>query len=130
MNVQTAITLHTLPPVSGDPTRLRQVVTNLLGNALKYSNADTRVLFHGRSVQSASGKQIRMSVTNDVGTAGVPDPSLVFNRYYRGANTSSLPGTGLGLWLSQSIAESIQTEIVMDIFENRISFSIDVEAVK
>ena len=109
---------------------LRTILTNLLGNALKYSNADKRVLFHGRSVQSASGKQIRMSVTNDVGTAGVPDPSLVFNRYYRGANTSSLPGTGLGLWLSQSIAESIQTEIVMDIFENRISLSIDVEAVK
>jgi signal transduction histidine kinase len=71
-----------------------------------------------------------MSLTNDIGIAGAPDPNLVFNRYYRGANTTNLPGTGLGLWLSQSIAESIQTRIIMDIFDNRISFSIDVEAAK
>jgi signal transduction histidine kinase len=52
----------------------------------------------------------------------------VFERYYRGSNTSSLPGTGLGLWLSQSIARTIETEIQMNIYENRISFSIEVEA--
>jgi signal transduction histidine kinase len=67
-------------------------------------------------------------VTNDIGAAGAPDPGLVFNRYYRGVSTSGLPGTGLGLWLSQSIAESIQARVTMNIFEGRISFSIDVEA--
>lgn len=109
---------------------LRTILTNLLTNALKYSRADTNILFHGHAVESSAGPQIRMSVTNDIGIAGAPDPNMVFNRYYRGANTTNLPGTGLGLWLSQSIAESIQTRIIMDIFENRISFSIDVEAAK
>jgi signal transduction histidine kinase len=109
---------------------LRTILTNLLTNALKYSRAESTILFYGHAVESGAGPQIRMSVTNDIGIAGAPDPNMVFNRYYRGANTTNLPGTGLGLWLSQSIAESIQTQIIMDMFENRISFSIDVEAAK
>ena len=109
---------------------LRTILTNLLTNALKYSRAESTILFYGHAVESGAGPQIRMSVTNDIGVAGAPDPNLVFNRYYRGTNTTNLPGTGLGLWLSQSIAESIQTQIIMDMFENRISFSIDVEAAK
>ena len=109
---------------------LRTILTNLLANALKYSNNDSRVLFYGHALNTGAQAQVRLSVTNDIGMAGAPDPGLVFNRYYRGANTTSLPGTGLGLWLSQSIAESIQTQIVMEMFENRISFSIDVEAAK
>jgi signal transduction histidine kinase len=87
-------------------------------------------LFYGHALNTGAQAQVRLSVTNDIGVAGAPDPGLVFNRYYRGANTTSLPGTGLGLWLSQSIAESIQTQVVMEMFENRISFSIDVEAAK
>ena len=109
---------------------LRTILTNLLTNALKYSNNDSRVLFYGHALNTGAHAKVRLSVTNDIGVAGAPDPGLVFNRYYRGANTTSLPGTGLGLWLSQSIAESIQTQVVMEMFENRISFSIDVEAAK
>ena len=107
---------------------LRTILTNLLSNALKYSKNNSQVLFYGHSVSAESGIKVHLSVTNDIGAAGAPDPGLVFNRYYRVVNTSGLPGTGLGLWLSQSIAESIQTHISMDMFEGRISFSIDVEA--
>jgi signal transduction histidine kinase len=107
---------------------LRTILTNLLSNALKYSKNNSQILFYGHSVSAESALKVHLSVTNDIGAAGAPDPGLVFNRYYRGVSTSGLPGTGLGLWLSQSIAETIQSQIVMDMFEGRISFSIDVDA--
>ena len=107
---------------------LRTILNNLLSNAIKYAKKETPILFFCHAMSVGERSLLRFSVTNEIGQAGAPDPKMVFERYYRGSNTSSLPGTGLGLWLSQSIARTIETEIQMNIYENRISFSIEVEA--
>lgn len=89
-----------VPVVTGDEARLRQVLTNLVGNALKYSPGDVRII-----VDTRSPGWVRMSV-EDHGP-GIPDDekSHVFERFYRGdpSRTRAAGGSGLGLAIVAAI---------------------------
>ena len=81
--------------VHGDPTRLQQIVWNLLTNALKFTPAGGRVDVR---VHTAGG-EVRLSV-HDTGTGIAPEfLPFVFDRYRQGAGprTGAQPGLGLGL---------------------------------
>ena len=92
----------------GDPTRLRQVLINLLGNAVKFTESGEIVL----SVQNhASGKpgEVEFAVS-DTGV-GIPPEKLetIFDNFTQ-ADTSitrKYGGTGLGLGISRRIVEAI-----------------------
>jgi two-component system sensor histidine kinase MprB len=75
--------------VDGRPTMLERAVTNLLDNAVKFSPVDSTVRVH-----TAAGEV----VVSDEGP-GIPpaDRPHVFDRFYRSAESRSLPGSGLGL---------------------------------
>lgn len=88
-------------PVSGDGTRLRQVVTNLLTNALKFVPPGGTVTVltgveHGRAV---------MSVSDD--GPGIPREEMhrVFERFYRGRR-SRAGGSGIGLAVVASLVRA------------------------
>jgi signal transduction histidine kinase len=92
-----------VPPVRGDRERLRQIVTNLIDNAVKYSPGGDEVEV---SVQPENGV-VRVAVT-DRGP-GIPHDQqrLIFEKFGRGeVPGSSKPGTGLGLFIARSIAEA------------------------
>jgi len=101
------IDLHldeTLPPVSGDPARLQQVVLNLLTNAVKFTPE------HGRVIVTVdlAGDQGRIRV-RDTG-AGI-EPSFlpqVFKRFSQEdrAHTRSYGGLGLGLGIVRYVVEA------------------------
>jgi len=87
--------------VLGDSLRLKQVIVNLLDNALKYTPPGGQVRLE---VESA-GKHARLSVAdNGIGIAEEALPHI-FERFYRAdkARTRSTGGTGLGLSIVQSI---------------------------
>ena len=90
--------------VEGDPARLSQVFTNLITNALKYSDDDQPVEI---STIRTDSESIRISVT-DRGL-GISDEDIdrLFTPYFRSMNPEAKqrPGTGLGLFLSKSIVE-------------------------
>jgi signal transduction histidine kinase len=93
-----------LPTVQGDPVLLRQVIDNLLGNALKYT---------------PPGQPPRVTVTaqpdRDGWTAvevadrgiGIPESqhAAIFERFHRAHPGTNYPGTGLGLAICQRIIE-------------------------
>jgi len=93
-----------LPRLSIDDTHIRQVLDNLIDNAIKYSADGTEVLV---SAQSTDGKLV-------VGVAdqghGIPTQDLakVFNRMYRIEQrwTSGVPGMGLGLSICKHVVEA------------------------
>ncbi|MCW2974853.1 MAG: hypothetical protein JWM06_134 [Actinomycetia bacterium] len=93
----------TVPPVRGDRERLRQVVTNLIDNAIKYSPSGDEVEV---SVRPDNGS-VRITVTDH--GPGIPQDQqrLIFEKFGRAEVAgSSKPGTGLGLFIARSIAEA------------------------
>jgi two-component system, OmpR family, sensor histidine kinase BaeS len=84
-----------LTPVSVlvDALRMHQVVTNLLGNALKFTPTGGRVTLKA----GPAGRQARLSVA-DTG-AGIPEDELprIFDRFWRGRQAAGVAGSGIGL---------------------------------
>jgi len=90
-----------VPPVDVDPDRMREVFSNLLGNALKYSPDDAPIQV---ACEDGAG-QVIVRVT-DRGI-GIPPQFLphVFERFYRARNSRehSAPGSGLGLTIAREL---------------------------
>ena len=90
-----------LPRVRGDADRLRQLVDNLISNAIKYSES-------GGEVQVAAGTDdghLVVSVRDSGPGIRQEHHEQIFEKFGR-AGGSAKPGTGLGLFLSRSFAEA------------------------
>jgi signal transduction histidine kinase len=90
--------------VDGDPDRLRQVVDNLVANAIKYSAAPARV----RLRAAQDGREAQVSV-GDQGIGIAPeDLPRLFRRFSRlkAARERGIEGTGLGLFICRSLVEA------------------------
>jgi signal transduction histidine kinase/CheY-like chemotaxis protein len=94
------------PPVVGDPVRLRQVVMNLVGNALKFTERG-RVDVTVRTDVSPDGTAVRLRLSvRDTGPGMAPDEiDRLFRPFTQGAQGAKAGGTGLGLALSRQIVE-------------------------
>jgi len=93
-----------LPRVEIDPKRIRQVVDNLLGNAVKYSEEGSRVVVSVRR----TGQELRVSVADQ--GVGIPADELprVFDRMYHIALKlkPGAGGVGLGLSICKALVEA------------------------
>lgn len=97
-----------LPALRGNPIRLRQMVDNLLVNAVKYTPDAGKVTVNLRREDS----QFIFEVS-DTGV-GIPatDQPHIFEKFYRASNApKGTPGTGLGLAIVRSIVENHQGRI-------------------
>jgi two-component system, sensor histidine kinase and response regulator len=105
----------------GDPTRLRQVIINLLGNALKFTEKGEVVL--GVSVESRDehGVSLQFSV-RDTGI-GIPQEKLklIFESFTQadGAMNRKYGGTGLGLTISARLAEMMRGRVWVESEEGK-----------
>jgi two-component system NtrC family sensor kinase len=89
-------------PLRGNELRLKQVVTNLADNAIKYTPAGGHILI---SLHEDS-KQLVFCVTDDGQGIAVADQPYIFDRFYRARDVAEeIPGTGLGLAIVKSIVE-------------------------
>ena len=98
--------------VIGDPGRLRQIIVNLLGNAIKFTDHGEVVLAVCREAE-AEGIQLRFSV-KDSGI-GIPQDKLskIFAAFEQAdsSTTRLYGGTGLGLSISSRLAELMQGRV-------------------
>jgi signal transduction histidine kinase len=101
-----------------DKHYLRSIMLNLLSNALKYSPPFTPIYLRIYRTRQKNQHVMRFEIENEIGKAGLPDPHMVFQRYYRAESAKKFAGTGLGLWLSQTMARQIGTLIQMKIPSN------------
>lgn len=98
-----------LPIVRGNAGRLRQVVVNLMDNAIKYTPSGGSVHVH----LSRDEKEVIFSVS-DTGIGIAPeDQKMLFQKFYRvrTPQTDGITGTGLGLAICRSIVEQHEGRI-------------------
>jgi CheY-like chemotaxis protein len=95
------------PGVLGDPTRIRQVLTNLLGNAVKFTQRGEVVITLSLVSLRGEDARVRLSV-RDTGT-GIPTDKLetIFDPFRQADATTTrrYGGTGLGLSISRRLVE-------------------------
>src|ERR1035437_1800427 len=110
----------------GDAGRIRQVMTNLLGNAIKFTPSGSIVLDVQCESRDAARALMRISV-HDTGP-GIPAEKLdsVFEKFSQvdGSTTRKYGGTGLGLTISKQLVELMGVAItVRSRFEEGSTFS-------
>lgn len=103
INLQTKIAPD-LPALRANPVRLRQVLDNVVGNAIKYSHDQGEVVVAMR----AEDEQIIVQVTDNGPGIPAKDQAHIFDKFYRGSNISSKTGSGLGLAIVKTIVEAHQ----------------------
>ena len=97
-----------LPELRGNPIRLRQLLDNLLANAVKYAPKATRI----RISLHAEDSQVIFSIEDE--GPGIPpaEQGRIFEKFYRASNVpDEVGGSGLGLAIVKSIVESHQGRI-------------------
>ena len=93
-----------------DPQRLRQILINLLSNAVKYNVPRGRVDVASRRDDGT----VRVAVTDTGPGIAAADAELLFLPFERLSPASGVPGTGLGLTISQRLAVAMGGRIEVD----------------
>jgi two-component system sensor histidine kinase SenX3 len=104
LNVHIATAESVNAKVNGDPDELQTAVLNLLDNAIKYSDKETRVDVR---VETPGKQNVSLQITDH--GIGIPREQLkrIFKRFYRapGKLVGRIKGTGLGLFIVSSIVK-------------------------
>jgi PAS domain S-box-containing protein len=103
--------------VIGDPTRLRQILTNLVSNALKFTQAGSIVLTAAPDGEALTDgtQRLRFAVTDS--GIGIPaeKQAVIFDAFSQadGSTTRHYGGTGLGLAISRRLAEAMDGDLTV-----------------
>ncbi len=110
-------------PVSIDPQSFRLVLTNLLDNAVKYSNSNEKPI----SVSLEADKYLVKVHVEDKGIGvSAKDAKRIFKKFYRAGNelTREFKGVGLGLHLVKSISEAMNGWVKCEPLEKGTRFTL------
>ncbi len=88
--------------IQADPDRLAQILSTLVGNALRYTPAGGRV-----DVEWGRDRGDAWCAVQDTGRGLTPEElTRVFDRFARGSSSAGIPGSGVGLTLARSLARA------------------------
>lgn len=98
--------------IQGDPAKIKQMLLNLLTNAIKYNQPHGEIRVTGALTASDSGPRAQISVSDTGLGMSREHLAQIFQKFYRAdADTSANAGAGLGLAISKHIVEAHGGEI-------------------
>ena len=90
-----------------DTLKLTMIVTNLLGNAIKYADKNSTVTLH----ISRQGSQFAMTFSNHCPDISLERQAVLFEMYTTGKRGKHMEGTGLGLYITRNKTEDLGGKI-------------------
>uniref|UniRef100_UPI0040483B67 sensor histidine kinase n=1 Tax=Polynucleobacter sp. TaxID=2029855 RepID=UPI0040483B67 len=96
--------------IQSDPLMVQIILGNLIENALKYSNEESRILIEFKETV----EQVTMTISNLPNITGMPASDLVFDKFYRNTNAQHISGSGLGLYLVKALTEMLNGSITYE----------------
>ncbi len=104
-----------LPRISADKSRLKQVLINLCSNAIKYTPAGSVTV----TAELKEGNMVEVRVMDTGLGMSSEAREKLFQKFYRvkTSDTATIPGTGLGLWITKQIVELMRGKIFCDSIE-------------
>ena len=111
-------TLSLGPPtdvvVTGDQPRIRQVLVNLLGNAVKFTPEGGAITVATAVREDGGARQGEIRVTDTGPGIAEAERAAVFEPYYRSEGTARAPGVGLGLAISHALVTQMGGELALE----------------
>lgn len=116
--------------VFGSPFHIKQIVSNLISNAIKYTpHGSIRVKTY---LNNSKGKESLCVAVSDTGLGIAPEhQAQIFRQYYMTDNKSKSKGFGLGLYISKLLAQQLQGDIrLQSVPAKGSTFTLEVPIVK
>ncbi len=112
-----------LPLIDADPNRMRQVLSNLVDNAVKYTYPNGMIAIGARVIHDSMDKEAFVSFWIADSGVGVreEDRPRIWDRFYRGENPLTLEagGLGIGLHIVKSFIEAHGGRVWIDSIEGK-----------
>lgn len=103
------------PNFYASPTRIQQVLGNLIGNSIKYTQENGWIKVKAYT----EANQLIIQVADNGQGIPISEQSYIFDRFFRASNTDGASGTGLGLAIVKSIVESHQGRVWVESIPSR-----------
>ncbi len=110
--------------IKSDLKLLKIIFANLIDNAIKYGATKTKV----NVAAHANNGMVSIVVSNQAHKARMPDPQLVFTKYYRAGWAHEQVGSGLGLYLISQLAKILGGEIHYLPQDQQVNFELCLKA--
>lgn len=107
-----------------DENIFRTIFSNLIINALKYSNPNTPILIDSRIISSNHSKNLQFMIQNHSDVLENLALEQIFDKYYRGPAANRVSGSGLGLFLVKGLVHALNGEVRCTAKDNLITFDV------
>ena len=117
--------------LEGDKNHIRQIITNFISNAVKYTDSGSVTLFAETVSAAEDREKVLLRITVSDTGIGIPEAELehIFEVFGRGKNAveCAVEGTGLGLAISKDLADNMGGRLIADSTEGKGStFGIEI----
>jgi sigma-B regulation protein RsbU (phosphoserine phosphatase) len=100
--------------VTADHARVRQVLVNLVGNAVKFTPHDGSVTVSTLALDAEGARWGEIRVADTGPGIAEAERAAIFEPYYRSEGTAQAPGVGLGLAISHALVEQMGGELLLE----------------